>query len=294
MKKFFYIAAILAFFTACEKEIDIDLPQPDAKLVVEGWIENGEYPVVIVTRNSSYFAPIDSSYLMDSLFITDALVIVSDGVTNDTLQPFLDYNAYMNNSWPIFYYKGSKIIGAENGSYTLYIVAEGEVITGHTTIPHAIAFDTLYWEKENGTGDSLGFIHALVSDPGNEKNYYRIFSKRLGRDYNFVPIMSSVYDDLYFNGLSGFEYEIMRGETSYDNEDIYEDPELGYYTRGDTVVIKLSSIDREHYEFWRTLEEDVIGGGNPFTNPVTIRHNVEGALGVFGGYGSACDTIVIQ
>ncbi|MPL99661.1 hypothetical protein SDC9_45881 [bioreactor metagenome] len=294
MKKIFYLIIGLALLTSCEKEVNIDLPQPDSKLVVEGWIENGEYPVVIVSRNSSYFAPIDSSYLMDSLFITDALVIVSDGIQNDTLQLQFDFGALQNSAWPIIYYKGSKILGTEHGSYSLHIEAEGEVITGHTTIPGFVGFDSVWWEAENGTGDSLGYIHAYVSDNASEKNYYRIFSRRLGRDYNFIPVMESVYDDVFFNGLT-FEYEIMRGEMSYENEEMmYEDPEFGYYTLGDTVIVKLSSIDREHYEFWRTLEEDVMAGGNPFTNPVTIRHNVEGAIGVFGGYGSVCDTLIIQ
>jgi len=294
MKKVLYFIIGLAFFVSCEKELDIDLPQPNAKLVVESWIETGEYPMVIITRNSSYFAPIDTNFLMDSLFITNALVIVSDGVQSDTLQPFLDIVAYQNGSWPIFYYKGTKIMGVEHGNYSLYIEAEGEVITGQTTIPSKVAFDNVFWEAEAGTSDTLGFIHAFLSDPGYEKNYYRIFTKRLSRDYNFVPVMSSIYDDLYFNGLPSFEYEIMRGETSYEDEELYESDEFGYFRKGDTVVLKLSSIDREHYEFWRTLEEDVMGGGNPFTNPVTIRHNVIGALGVFGGYSSVCDTIIIE
>jgi len=294
MKKVLYFIIGLALFASCEKELDIDLPQPATKLVVEGWVETGEYPMVIITRNSSYFAPIDTNFLMDSLFITNALVIVSDGVLFDTLQPMLDMNAYQHSSWPIFYYKGSKIIGAEHGIYTLYIEAEGEVITGQTTIPSKVAFDDIFWEPEAGTADTLGFLHAHLSDPGYEKNYYRIFTKRLSRDYNFVPVMASVYDDLYFNGLPSFEYEIIRGETSYEDEELYEDEEFGYFRKGDTAVVKLSSIDREHYEFWRTLEEDVVGGGNPFTNPVTIRHNVTGALGVFGGYSSVCDTIIIE
>ena len=293
MKKFLFIIIALSFLASCEKELDIDLPQPDAKLVVEGWIENGEYPVVIVTRNSSYFAPIDTNFLMDSLFITDALVIVSDGFVNDTLQPQFDFDAYLKGAWPIFYYKGSKFKGVEHGQYSLYIEAEGEVITGNTDIPTFVGFDTLWWEAEAGTGDSLGYMHAMITDNGSEKNYYRIFSKRLGRDYNFIPVMESIYDDMYFNGLT-FEYEIMRGELNYEDEEMFEDPEFGSYKRGDSVVVKLSTINKAHYDFWRTLEEDVMAGGNPFTNPVTIRHTVEGALGVFGGYGSICDTIVIQ
>jgi len=293
MKKFLIIIIALTFFASCEKELDLDLPQPDAKLVVEGWIENGEYPIVIISRNSSYFDSIDSSYLMN-LFIPNALVIISDGIVNDTLVLDTNYYNIMNGAWPFIYYQGSKIVGAVHGSYSLYIEAEGEVITGQTTIPSKVAFDNVFWEAEAGTADTLGFLHAFLSDPGNEKNYYRIFTKRLSRDYNFVPVMSSIYDDLYFNGLPSFEYEIMRGETSYEDEELYESDEFGYYRKGDTVVVKLSSIDREHYEFWRTLEEDVMSGGNPFTNPVTIRHNVIGALGVFGGYSSVCDTIIIE
>lgn len=293
MKKFLFIIIALSFLASCEKELDIDLPQPDAKLVVEGWIENGEYPVVIVTRNSSYFAPIDTNFLMDSLFITNALVIVSDGFVNDTLQPQFDFDAYLKGAWPIFYYKGSKFKGVEHGQYSLYIEAEGEVITGNTDIPTFVGFDTLWWEAEAGTGDSLGYMHAMITDNGSEKNYYRIFSKRLGRDYNFIPVMESIYDDMYFNGLT-FEYEIIRGELNYEDEELFEDPEFGSYKRGDSVVVKLSTINKAHYDFWRTLEEDVMAGGNPFTNPVTIRHTVDGALGVFGGYGSVCDTIVIQ
>ena len=115
--------------------MDIHLPKPDVKLVVEGWIENGEYPIVIISRNSSYFAPIDTNFLMDSLFITNALVVVSDGFINDTLKPTIDIGAFQNGAWPIIFYKGSKLIGTVNTNYTLYIEAEGEIITGQTTIP---------------------------------------------------------------------------------------------------------------------------------------------------------------
>ena len=293
MKKFLIIIVSIILFNSCEKELDIHLPKPDVKLVVEGWIENGEYPIVIISRNSSYFAPIDTNFLMDSLFITNALVVVSDGFINDTRKPTIDIGAFQNGAWPIIFYKGSKLIGTVNTNYTLYIEAEGEIITGQTTIPDLVSFDSLWWKPEIGTGDTLGFIHAMISDNPAERNYYRLFSKRIGRDYNFIPITASVYDDLYFNGLS-FEYVMMRGEINYDDEDLYLDPEFGKYKKGDTVLVKLSSIDKSHYDFWRTITEDAMAGGNPFTNPVTIRHNVNGALGVFGGYGSTIDTVIIQ
>ncbi|MBN2728041.1 MAG: DUF4249 domain-containing protein [Bacteroidales bacterium] len=292
MKNLFVIIFILSlFFVSCEKEIDIDLPQPENKLVVEGWIENGEYPVVIISRNSSYFDPIDSTALAN-LFITDAQVIVSDGIINDTLQLVVDINNINTGTWPFIYYKGSKILGVENGAYSLDILAEGQTITGFTTIPQAHGFDSLWWKSEP-VSDTLGYIWATFTDPGNEKNYYRIFTRRLGRDYVDIPLYGSVYDDVYFSGES-ITFSMFRGISSIEDDSAYAEDDFGYWRKGDTVVVRVSSMDVAHYDFWMSAEQEMFSGGNPFANPVTIRHNVVGAVGVFGGYGSVYDTLIIQ
>ncbi|UPT68962.1 MAG: DUF4249 domain-containing protein [Sphingobacteriales bacterium JAD_PAG50586_3] len=74
----------LVFLQSCEKEITVDMPQPDPKIVVEGYIFEGERPYVILSKNSPYFAPIDSAALVNT-FIYDAVVTVSDGTNTDTL-----------------------------------------------------------------------------------------------------------------------------------------------------------------------------------------------------------------
>ena len=91
MKKVLYIIAAVFIFVSCEKDVDIDLPQPDAKLVVEGYIENDAYPIVVLTRNSSYFDPVDSTTLAN-LFVTNATVVIYDGFEYDTLQPVININ----------------------------------------------------------------------------------------------------------------------------------------------------------------------------------------------------------
>ena len=47
--------------SACEKEITVDLPKTEQKLVVEGTIEPGQPPIVLLTRTESYFDPLDAS-----------------------------------------------------------------------------------------------------------------------------------------------------------------------------------------------------------------------------------------
>ena len=83
MKKIFLflIFGTALLFFACEKEISIDnLPQPTDKIVVEGHIEPGKFPYVILTRNAPYFAPVDSAVLAN-IVVQNAFVTISDGIT---------------------------------------------------------------------------------------------------------------------------------------------------------------------------------------------------------------------
>lgn len=290
---FFFVAFLTVLFTACEKEVYIDLPDPEQKLVVEGWIEQDQYPIVSVTRNSPYFSVVDSSTLAN-LFIINAKVIVSDGTQSEELQ--LDFSNALNGVWPFICYKGSTLKGEVGKTYWLTIYAEGDTITGKTTIPEPVTLDSIWWLPDsinNPENDTLGYIWASYTDNPLVHNYFKLFSFRRGRDKSFVPLFGSVYDDIFFDGKN-FTFSMYRGVPSIsDSDSIYNDKELFYYKKGDTVDVKITSIDMEHYEFWRTIEQELYTGGNPFVFPVVIRHNVEGAIGVWGGYGATYYTLVI-
>lgn len=294
MKKLVIISSIFIFFS-CSKEIELHLPIPDAKYVVEGYIENDAYPVVVLTRNMPYFAPVDTSFLMDSLFVTNAFVTVSNGVVTDTLELKFDIARILSNTWPFVYYQGKKFKGQLGGQYQLYVKIGDQVITGQTTIPSTLYyFDTLWWKPDPlASNDSLGYIWIKATDNPSEKNYYRIFTKRMSKDFDFVPIFGSVYEDTYISGKN-IDFFLTRGVKSIEDDSAFADPEFGRFRLGDTVVVKLSSIDKAHFEFWRTLEEEIFSAGSPFTNPTPIKHNVKGALGFFGGYASSFDTLVIK
>ena len=69
------IFLFLIIFISCQEEITLDLPQAVEKLVVEGTIENGFPPYVILSKNQGYFDPIDST-TYQNLFIKNAEVKV--------------------------------------------------------------------------------------------------------------------------------------------------------------------------------------------------------------------------
>lgn len=273
-------------FISCQKEVTIDLPEPETKLVVEGWIEQDQYPVVAVTRNSPYFSTVDSNTLAN-LFILNAQVFVSDGVQTEQLT--LDFSNAMIGIWPFVCYKGSVIKGEIGKSYSLTIYAEGDTITGQTTIPEPVFLDSIWWKPDNQSNtenDTLGYLWAIYNDDPTLKQYFRLFTLRQGKDKDWVPLFGSTFDDIFFNGIS-FTFSMYRGIPSLtDTEAIENDTELFYFKKGDTIDVKVTSIDLKHYDFWRTVEQEYFSGGNPFVFPVVIRHNVEGAVGVWGGYGA--------
>ena len=49
------------FYLSCEKEVDINLNTGEPKLVVDGQIETGGPPIVIISKSIGYFSKIDLS-----------------------------------------------------------------------------------------------------------------------------------------------------------------------------------------------------------------------------------------
>lgn len=285
-KLFFLILFIT--LASCSKEIELDLPEPDKKYVIEGYIENHHYPVIAVTRNSSYFDPIDSTYIMN-LFVLDAKVYISNG--ENEVECFLSTNNLINGAWPYLYYTTNQMVGELDKIYSIKVIIGSDTITGSDTMPSQVFLDSLWCEpiKDN---DTLKDLWISFIDPP-EKNFYRYFTKRKSRDNYFVPSALFVLDDIYFNNQF-FKVNLVRGIENIYSDSTYRDPELGKYKVGDTVIVKTANMTRQHYNFWRTAEQEIYIGNSPFINPVRIRHTVKGGLGVFGCYATTYDTIVIN
>lgn len=278
-------AFMLIFLSACEKEIDLNLPEPEIKIVVEGWIDQGDYPIVMLTKSSPYFSVVDSAAIVN-MIVQNATVVVSDGVISDTLKPVYDPDYF-----PPLLYKGTIIKGEVNKTYELKVITDSVTLTSTTTILPSVPLESA-WFKVEDNQDSLGYIWATFHDPADQNNYYRLFAKRIGKDAHFTPILESVYDDKFFNGQS-FQFSMMRGIASLT--DTTTDPEMTYFKIGDTVVVKSCSIDKAAYDFWRTAEGDMYMSGNPFASPSPIITNIlGGGLGAWCGYGFTTDTVICQ
>lgn len=305
----FIMVFIVSFLIiSCEKEIDIKLDDPENALVVEGHIENGLPPYVLLTKNSSFFGSIDindiGSYFVSGAIITvttdndsiqlqeynsalirvlpDSLVIALAAQFGISIQSAFDFPEIIIYTVPLDDTGFAGVIGKK---YDLRIEINGQTITSTTTIPQPIYFDSLWLQPHpNATlADSFFQVYGRLNDPIQPGNYYRYFTK--ADNEPFLISDQSVFDDAFFNGKE-FNIFIPKGHPIgfASSGDFNRD---GYWDVRDSVcTIKLSMIDKPHYDFWRTLEANRQSQGNPFGSVVYVKSNVNGALGVWGGYGS--------
>ena len=66
---------LLLGLISCREEISLELNSNEEKLVVEGHIEPGFPPYIILTKNQGYFDPIDSN-TYSNIFVSEADIIV--------------------------------------------------------------------------------------------------------------------------------------------------------------------------------------------------------------------------
>ncbi|HPX75132.1 MAG TPA: hypothetical protein PLW77_00970, partial [Bacteroidales bacterium] len=52
---------LIIITSSCIKDISLELPKADEKLVIEAMIDSDDYPIVFISKNSSYFTNIDTT-----------------------------------------------------------------------------------------------------------------------------------------------------------------------------------------------------------------------------------------
>ena len=289
MKKYFYFPILaLTVFSSCTENINVSLPNSDKQIVIEGTIENGKRPEVIITKTISLFSSIGNVNPAD-FFILDARVYVSNGTVTDTLKLTVDSSSSMG-----LVYKGNTLLGTIGQRYSLTVISNGNTYTATTTIPQLVALDSVWWQAKPRS-DTLGFAYAHMSDPVGLGNNYRWYAKRPTKDRRFIAPLGATFDDKLIDGKK-FDFAYTKGYDPTDNKNSeLADPDIerNCYRKRDTICIKFCTIDRASKDFYTTFEAALSNNGNPFSSPVTILKNIEGgALGVWAGMGATYDTIL--
>ena len=291
MKLFTLLILSTLFLYSCEKGVEFKLDEVTPKLVVEATIENGQAPIVYLSKSQAYFSKIDLTALASS-FVRNAEVYVSNGTLTHKLK---EYTIPVGTGINFYYYSNdpasptTAFVGQLNKQYSLRIVSEGKEYTATTTIPNTTRrIDSVFW-KPAPAGNPAEKVAVMIRayDPPGFGDYVRYFTKR-NRE-QFYPGLTSVFDDQVIDG-STYEVQVERG---VDRNNSYPDG-YTFFNKGDTVTIKLCNIDKATFDFWRTMEFTYASVGNPFSSPTKVVSNIKGGgLGFFGGYAAQYRTIII-
>ena len=295
----------LIFMSGCEKPITVELPDQRPFLVVEGRIEPGAPPFVLLSQSQDYFAPVDASSL-GSLYSGGAEVNLDvDGQVYPLVElctadlgpeelaaaaELLGFSEEVLLLSNICAYTSFPVVGEVGSTYAIEAVLGEDTARAVSKLNPPVPLDSLWFEIPGNT-DSLGILHATFEDPDSLGNAYRWSAQRLGKDLGFLYLTVSTVEDAFFNGLA-FEFTAFRPVTGADFEEDANPDEIGFYKTGDTVVVRWDHIDRGVYEAITSMEEQVQAQGSPFANPADVATNVEGGLGLWAAYSPYLDTLI--
>lgn len=302
MKKLYALLGLtlVLMFCGCQQEIELDLPDYQSKLVVEGTIENGQPAMVMLSKSIPYFSEINLNTLMSEVLVdgTKARVFVTSetGETEELrwqLSPDAPY--YMA-------FIGSKVLGKEQTHYTLTVEYGGKTYTAVTYIPKTFDLDSIGFDHSAEVlADTMATIRVAMTDPADEENFYAFYCKvncPTLHDRLWVCGMPVAFNDLVFNGMT-FNYEISRYGYSVLMSGLLSEEDQQSFRRitfrpGDTVYVKHTQIDRHTCQYLMTAGAEAAYGSNPFLNPSPVESNFDSdeVLGHWSGFAAKVDTLV--
>jgi hypothetical protein len=253
---------------------EVKLPESAQQLVIDGWIETGKGPVVIVTTTVPVESVIGDEEDLKKHVVTWGKVTVSDGERDVVLTGMIN-----DDYFPPYIYTTSSIKGEAGKTYSIKVEYSGRTATAVTTIPEAAPLKNI--KVRRGKSNYEGFyITACLKDNPQTKDYYKVFIRKAGKDSTYTPSFLGLIDDEILNGN---EDEIPVNN-SIDNMDKKQST---LFSGDDDVFIRISSLDRAAFDYWSDFD-DITMSRNPLF-PVTsvIRSNINGGLGHWSGYGSS-------
>lgn len=249
MKKhiyFMFTFVVMTYsFSSCQKVIQLKLNTSSSQIVIQGNIYDHPGPYEVNISKSVNF---DQSNVYPA--VTGATVTIADD---------RGYSNILTETSPGTFVTSS-LQGFSGRTYTLTVNAEGQMYTANSTLPNPVSPDSIYFEKSPYGKDKLLTIKFL--DPGDSINFYRLVefvNRDQQQSFNIVS-------DKFYNG-NPIIYRF--------SSTINDDKKLA---TGDSVTVWLESIDKNVYEYFRTLRRD----GGQSTSPANAVSNISnGALGYF-------------
>jgi len=251
----------------------------ESKIVVEGWIEEGDFANVLLSSSIPVTDVIDSTNVLNRV-IRSAKITISDGETSEVLRVKNDKNRI-----PPFVYFGSTIKGQAGKEYSLKIEYLNRVITAVTKVPETVPLKSAEYIKTNPS-DTTGYVFVKFDDPPSQKNYYQLATRLDKEEPIFVPAFYGNLDDKNFKE-SSVSLQINRGVLLFPKTKF-----TPYFADGDLIYVKLRTQTKESLDFWNSWQNEIVNSQNPiYPANISLKSNINGGIGIWAGYGQSTITV---
>lgn len=270
------ILFIFSFFLLAACSVEDPPLQDEGRFVVEGWIDSGGAPVVMVT------SPVAARYEEQSVsglrnhILWRADVRVSDDRGNEVTLTGRRDERYI----PPFIYTTDKMRGLPGHSYRLEVRCNNRFAWSTTRIPDPMPLD--HFSFSRGNPETALYTLTAHFPPPPEGTLFRFFTLVEGQDSTWCP------STLSGTNLAGGSAPILRG---WSVRSPAHDP---LFNAGEKVRIKCGTVDEAVYRFWASFDDVANLSGNPvFQATSPLESNVRGAYGIWAGYGVTYGVVLI-
>ncbi len=264
---------------ACNPTVNLD--RGGSELVVEGWIEDNGFPVVILTETLPITGDDQDLTSIKEYIVKWAKVVVS--TETDTVILTGKYNeGYL----PPYIYTTTNLRGKVGESYKLTVEYNDYYAVAETTIPakpDVESFDVFRCDDR----DSLFGAEILLHKSSVRNDYYQLFS-RVGENWRqfFASFMGSI---------DGKEMENSERRSIYRGRHLQEGEYTPYFRYNDTISLKVAAVDSVAYLFWSDYVKTQAGSLNTFFSVTNnLYSNISGGVGYWSGYASETIYLVVK
>ncbi len=277
MRKTIFFIFLLAILSCTE---NCFVPE-DSSLVVEGYIENDGYPVVLVSKTMPITSEERSLKSLEDYIVKWAKVSIING--NDTV---ILTGKYDKGFFPPYIYTTSHLKGKVGETYKLIVEYKEKTAKATTTIT-SVPNVKKYVIERCIDNDTLYQIKAIFTTKSTTRNYYQFFSRVGTSSKQYIAsFLGGFYDD-----TSGESMEI----PVYRGHHILNHDYTPYFSIHDTVAVKCCHLDDFAYNYWNTCtESQSLSEAAMLSTTNNLPTNIEGGIGYWFGYGSTTSYFIIK
>lgn len=292
-----FIVIVWLAVSSCEQTIDLDYPQYEKLVIVNGYLSPGDPVKIWLNYSNSYTAEESSQFEP----IKDAEVkLYEDGEFfcrlpyADSVDNIGDKAMYLNRNYQ----------PSPGKTYKLEVKVPGKtLVTAQTKIPVQPPFKIV---QSNPPSDFL----LTIEDNPKEQNFYllqaingfRFLDDSAVRKFSFII---ETYDPIVENGEG-----LIKEDFIFCNDKLFDGanynltfmlkPNVGFYDTAYSIN-KFYSITRDAYLYHQSSLEQVDGEEFPFqddfylpiSEPKPVYTNINNGMGIFAGVNGVRDTVMV-